>query len=130
MLLGLAYRARKHLEPFRNIILAALGNFGWAQFRALARREPSIIIGTMLALNLLRLISTLILTRLLAPADFGILGMITVVHYTINMLFDVGTDTFIVRHHDIADRRFLNVVWTVRVARTLLSAALIAVFAG
>jgi lipopolysaccharide exporter len=131
MLFGLADRARKRLEPFWSILPDKAGiRFDWAQIRGLAKRDPSIVIGTMLAQNLLRLISTLILTRLLAPADFGILGMVTVVHYTINMLFDVGTDTFIVRHHDIADRRFLNVVWTVRVARTLLSAALIAVFAG
>jgi lipopolysaccharide exporter len=131
MLFGLAGRALKHLEPLRSMLPEKGGiRFEWAQIRALAKRDPSIIIGTMIALNLLRLISTLILTRLMAPADFGILGLVTVVHYTINMLFDVGTDTFIVRHHDIEDRRFLNVVWTVRVARTLLSAALIAVFAS
>ena len=118
MLLGLADRARKHLEPFWSILPDRAGTsfFWWSHVRGLARRDPSIVIGTMIALNLLRLISTLILTRLLAPADFGILGMVTVVHYTINMLFDVGTDTFVVRHHDITDRRFLNVVWTVRVA--------------
>jgi lipopolysaccharide exporter len=127
----LADRARKHLEPLWSILPGKAGfGFEWTQIRALSKRDPSIIIGTLLAQNLLRLISTLILTRLLAPADFGILGMISVVHYTINMLFDVGTDTFIVRHRDIEDRRFLDVVWTVRVARTLLSAAIIAVFAG
>jgi lipopolysaccharide exporter len=130
MSIGLADRARKHLEPLRSMLPERGTGFGWAQIRALAKRDPSIIIGTMLALNLLRLISTLILTRLMAPADYGILGLVTVVHYTVNMLFDVGTDTFIVRHHNIEDRRFLDVIWTVRVARTLLSAVLIAVFAG
>src|ERR1700737_225877 len=123
MLVELAERARKHLGPLRGIVPETGGiSFGWPQIRALAKRDPSIIIGTMLALNLLRLVSTLILTRLMAPSDYGILGLVTVVHYTVNMLFDVGTDTFIVRHHNIEDRRFLDVIWTVRVARTLLSA--------
>src|SRR5258708_22729439 len=104
--------------------------FGWAQLRALFRMDASIVITTMLALNLLRIISSLILTRLLAPADFGILGMITIVHYAINMLLDVGTDSYIVRHQNIKERILLDVVSTVRVARALLSAAIIALSAG
>jgi len=105
-------------------------SFGWSQMRALFKMDASIVITTMLTLNLLRVVSSLILTRLLAPADFGILGMVTIVHYAINMLLDVGTDTFIVRHHDINERRLLDVVWTVRVARTLLSAVIVALSAG
>jgi lipopolysaccharide exporter len=131
MLLGLANRARRNFEPLRTMMPEKLSlSFGWVQLRALARMDAGIVITTMLALNLLRITSSLILTRLLAPADFGILGMVTIVHYAVNMLFDVGTDTFIVRHTDIKERRLLDVVWTVRVTRTLLSAAIIALSAG
>src|SRR5438874_2637310 len=60
MLLGLADRARKRLEPLWSMLPDKAGiSFDWAQIRALAQRDPSIIIGTMLALNLLRLISSL-----------------------------------------------------------------------
>src|SRR5258708_14822910 len=99
MLLGLANRTRRNFAPLRTM----MPEKRWAQLRALARMDAGIVITTMLALNLLRIISSLILTRLLAPADFGILGMVTILHYAINMLFDVGTDTFIFRHHDIKE---------------------------
>lgn len=128
---GLVNRTRKQLGVLWNLLPEGGGiNIGWPHVRALAKRDPSIVIGTMIALNLLRLISSLILTRLMAPADFGILGLITVVHYSVNMVFDVGTDTFIVRHHNIKDRRFLDVVWTVRAFRSLLTAVIVVAFAG
>jgi lipopolysaccharide exporter len=131
MLLDLVNRTRKNFEPLRTMMPEKIAlTFGWTHLRALARMDASIVIITMFALNFLRIISTLILTRLLAPADFGILGMVTVVNYAVNMLFDIGTDTFIVRHPDIKERRLLDVVWTVRVARSLLSAAIIALSAG
>ena len=84
----------------------------------------------MIALNLTRVASSLILTRLLAPADFGIVGMVTVVHYTINMLLDLGTDAFIVRHPDIRNRRTLDVIWTIKLLRIVFIAAVTALAAG
>src|SRR5258708_5681350 len=129
MLLGLVDRVRKDVELLRAIIPEDMGiNFKWVQIRALMRRDPSIVILTIVVLNLLRIAGSLILTRLLAPEDFGIIGLVTVVSYTVVMLFDAGTDTFIVRHHDITDHRLLDVVWTVRFAQSILIAAVISFF--
>src|SRR5258708_32701132 len=131
MLLGPVDRVRKDLELLRAKMPEDSGiHFRWGQLRALMARDPSIIILTMVVLNLLRIVGSLILTSMLAAEDFGILGLVTVVSYTVVMLFDAGTDTFIVRHHDIRDRRLLDVVWTVRFAQSILIAAVIALCCG
>src|SRR5258708_31073054 len=96
MLFGLADRARRNFEPLRTMMPdTGVSGFGWVQLRALFRMDASIVITTMLALNLLRIISSLVLTRLLSPADFGIIGMITILHYSVNILLEVVTDSSI-----------------------------------
>lgn len=115
MLFELTDRARKYiaLDP-------KLGRR--EQLSALLRRDPSVVILSMLALNLLRLISSLILTRLMAPADFGVAGIITLTQYVLIMLFDVGFDALVIRHQDIQDQRFFDVVWTIRFAQSIFLA--------
>jgi lipopolysaccharide exporter len=105
-------------------------SFGrWNNLHTLMKKDPSIVIGSMLALNFLRLTSSLVLTRCLAPADFGIFGVIGLAQYTLNMLFDVGYDALVIRHRDVDDRRFFDVVWTVRFVQSIIL-ALIMVFSA
>src|SRR5258708_12412383 len=100
MLLGLVDRVRKDVELLRAIIPEDMGiNFKWVQIRALMRRDPSIVILTIVVLNLLRIAGSLILTRLLAPEDFGIIAFVTVVIYTLVILFTAATAPFIFRPH-------------------------------
>jgi lipopolysaccharide exporter len=122
MLLELTDRARKYVAPHP-------GASRWGQLRALMGRDPSVVIASMLALNFLRLISSLILTRLLAPADFGVVGIITLTQFVLLMLFDVGFDALVIQHRDIEDRRFFDVVWTVRFAQSILLALIMAISA-
>jgi lipopolysaccharide exporter len=122
MLLELTDRARKYVAPHP-------GMTRWGQLRALIKKDFSVVVATMLALNFFRLISSLILTRLLAPSDFGIAGIITIIQYVLLMLFDVGFDALVIRHQDIEDRRFFNVVWTVRFAQSIVLALLMVIAA-
>lgn len=119
MLLELTDRVRRHLLPRLKV-----GHL-WARTRSLLSRDPSVIIVSMLALNLMRVMSSLILSRLLAPADFGIAGIVTVINYTLIMLFDIGTDAFVIRHHDIGNRKLLDAVWTIRLVQAVLLAAVL-----
>jgi O-antigen/teichoic acid export membrane protein len=84
----------------------------------------------MLTLNSLRVVSSLLLTRLLSPSDFGIAGMVTVAHYTVIMLLDLGTDSFLIRHNEVQNRRQLDVIWTIRFIRLVVVAAITALAAG
>jgi O-antigen/teichoic acid export membrane protein len=124
MLLEIAGRARQYIaapRPGLDIL---------ARIRNLIRKDPSIVIMSMAALNVLRLISSLILTRLLAPSDFGIVGIVGTIQYTLIMLFDIGFDALVIQHPDVEDRRFFNVVWTVRFAQSIMLALIMAISAN
>lgn len=67
--------------------------------------------------NLVRIGSTVILTRLLAPDVYGLTGLILSVFYVINLLSDVGFQAYLVRHHRSDEPDFLNAIWTIHAAR-------------
>ena len=91
-----------------------------AKFRHLAVRDTSVVIATVLVANLLRAVSTIILTRLLTPEAFGIAGIIGVVAYVLTMISDVGFQAFVVRHPDGDRQEFRDVIWTIRLARSVV----------
>ncbi len=67
--------------------------------------------------NLVRLVSTVVLTRLLAPEVYGITGIIMSVFYTINMITDIGLQAYVVRHARSEEDSFLDAVYTMHAAR-------------
>ncbi len=77
----------------------------------------------------LRLISNLILARLLFPEAFGLMALITVVLVGLQMFFDAGIGPSIARSPRGDEPAFLDTAWTVQVARGAilwLAAALLA----
>jgi O-antigen/teichoic acid export membrane protein len=65
----------------------------------------------------LRLISNLILTRLLTPEIFGLMALAKIFMRGIRMFSDVGTQASIVRSDRGDDEDFLRTAWTVQVVR-------------
>jgi lipopolysaccharide exporter len=80
-------------------------------------RDTNIVICTVVATNLLRMISGMVLTRLLVPEVFGIVGLIGSISYILTMLSDLGFQAFVIRHKDGNTPYFLDVIWTVRLLR-------------
>ena len=74
--------------------------------------------------NLLRIVSTVCLTRLLAPEVYGITGIIMSVFYMINMVTDIGLQAYVVRHQNSDDPDFLSSVWTIHAVRGFALAAI------
>jgi O-antigen/teichoic acid export membrane protein len=77
----------------------------------------------------LRLGSTLVMTRLLAPEMFGVMAVVTIVITVMTMLSDVGLHPSIVRSERGDETAFLDTAWTVQIVRGLLmwfAAALVA----
>ncbi len=70
--------------------------------------------------QLLRLISNLLLTRILFPEAFGILALVQVVLHGIKMFSDVGIATSIVRDERGDQPAYLNTAWTLQVMRGAL----------
>ena len=68
----------------------------------------------------LRLVSNLLLTRLLFPEAFGILALVQVVLQGIKMFSDVGISTSIVRDERGDEPAYLHTAWTLQVIRGVL----------
>ena len=67
--------------------------------------------------QILRLISNLIITRLLFPRAFGIVAIVWVLIHGLSMLSDVGIGPNVIRHRAGESPSFLNTAWTIQIAR-------------
>src|SRR6185295_9921643 len=67
--------------------------------------------------QLVRLASSLILTRLLFPESFGVMSIVWAVMYGLDMLSDVGLGPAIIRDKRGEEPDFLNTAWTVQAMR-------------
>lgn len=70
--------------------------------------------------NVIRLISNLILTRILFPEAFGLMALVQVFLGGLNMFSDLGLKTSIVQNPRGDDADFLNTAWTLQILRGLL----------
>jgi lipopolysaccharide exporter len=74
--------------------------------------------------RLIGLISTLILARLLAPDDIGVIAMATLVIALADVLFDLGVNVALIRNRDATQAHF-DTAWTLRLIQTALSTLLL-----
>lgn len=90
-----------------------------AFFLRLAHSEAGAMLFAFTAATLvLRLGGNIFLTRLLDPHAFGVVGVIISVMIVLAMLSDLGFLDFVIRHEKGNDRRFLNVIWTIRLGQS------------
>lgn len=76
------------------------------------------------ATNMVRLVSTMCLTRLLSPDVYGIVGIILSVFYMVNMMTDIGLQSYVVRHEHGDDSNFLDAVFSIHAVRGLVLAGI------
>src|SRR4051794_18780341 len=65
----------------------------------------------------MRLLSNVILSRLLSPSVFGVIVLVNTVRYGIELLTDVGIEQNIVHHRHGLEPKFFNTAWTLQIAR-------------
>lgn len=70
--------------------------------------------------NILRLISNLILTRILMPEAFGLMALVQVFIIGLEMFSDTGINVSIIQSKRGEDRDFLNTAWSIQVVRGAL----------
>jgi len=73
--------------------------------------------------QILRLISNLLLTRMLAPEAFGLMSIIIVLMVGLGMIADTGTTQALIRSPNGHQASFRATVWTVQVVRGFVLAA-------
>ena len=97
---------------------------------AFALRDTNVVVASVIFNNLLRALSSVILTRLLVPEVFGIAGLIGALAFTLSLMSDLGFQAFVVRHQDGDKARFLDTVWTVALIRSALLTLLLIAMSG
>lgn len=80
--------------------------------------------------QIVRLGTSLVLTRLLAPEMFGAMMLVSTLRIAGELLSDVGIGQSIVRSPRGEERRFLDTAWTLQVVRGVLLALVMVVAAG
>jgi lipopolysaccharide exporter len=66
---------------------------------------------------IIKLGSSLILTRLLSPEVYGVFGILLSILFITELVSDVGTVALLVRHARGNEVKFIHTVWTVRLIR-------------
>lgn len=64
-----------------------------------------------------RLLSSLILTRLLVPEVFGIMTIVMIVHVALTLFSDIGLAQSVVRSRRGEERDFLDTLWVMQIMR-------------
>jgi O-antigen/teichoic acid export membrane protein len=67
----------------------------------------------------LRLIGTVILTRIFSPAVFGVFAVVNTISVVVSLLTDIGLHQAVIRSSQGADEAFLNTAWTLQIVRGL-----------
>ncbi len=86
------------------------------------------VVGLRFALRALGLVSTVILARLLLPADFGLIALATLLAAAVERLGAFNFDVWLVRHPDPGAADY-DTVWTLSIIRGLASGALLVALA-
>lgn len=77
----------------------------------------------------LRLISSVILTRLLDPGAYGLISTVMVFMVFVTLLSDLGIKTIVTADERGDDPDFLSLLWTMQIIRGLISAAAVCIIA-
>ncbi|MCR9258135.1 MAG: oligosaccharide flippase family protein [Pseudomonadaceae bacterium] len=91
--------------------------FGGESLSARARSGGTILLLAEFYSNGLRLLSNLVMTRLLYPEAFGLMLIVNLVFSALGMLSDVGIRSAIISRKADVDEKFLNVAWTISIVR-------------
>ena len=90
-----------------------------SHFLTLSSSRTGVLALTTVGNLVVRTGSSMLLTRLLTPYDFGIVGIITAVFFTVTMITDLGFEAFLIRHECTEQRHFRDVIWTIHAKRGL-----------
>ncbi|MDO6413398.1 oligosaccharide flippase family protein [Sphingomonas sp. BIUV-7] len=93
---------------------------------ALGRTRSGVLALSTIGSMVVRMGSSVILTRLLSPEAFGLVGIIGSIFFTLGMLTDLGFQSYVVRHERGDERHFRDVIWTIHAWRGLALALLAA----
>ena len=93
---------------------------GARSLRERATRGTILTLGGQFGSQLLRMISSLVLSRLLFPEAFGVMALVSLVLIAVEQIINIGTHSTVIRHEAGDDPGFLDTAWTIQVGRGLI----------
>lgn len=103
--------------------------FGGESLRARTMTSGAALLLGEIYANGIRLVSNLLMTRMLYPEAFGIMLVVNVVFSALAMLSDVGIRSAIISRKGEVGQQFLNVAWTIMIIRGFILGAIAALIA-
>lgn len=88
--------------------------------RSLALRGTAITLGSTAYFQIMRLLSNLILTRLLFPEAFGMMALVSSFTTGLQMFSDIGLRPSIIQNKRGEEPDFLNTAWTIQIIRGVI----------
>ena len=98
--------------------------------RARMLRAAGWLLGGNISSQALRLLSNLILTRLLVPEAFGLVAAVNTLYFALVMFSDLGVWQSVVKSERGTQTRFLGTAWSVQLARGVLLCAVVLLIAA
>jgi O-antigen/teichoic acid export membrane protein len=92
-------------------------------------RAAAWLVGSNVASQGLRLVSSLVLTRLLLPESFGLMAAVQTLYFALVMFSDLGVWQSVVTHPQGEQPKFLGTAFAVQCARGVLLAVVVALIA-
>lgn len=89
-------------------------------------RQTSVMVSGQLAQSALQVGSTFILARLLAPEDFGLIAMVSVVVAFVGLFKDIGLTQAVVQERHLAHAQTTGLFWLNEAVTTILALAMAA----
>jgi lipopolysaccharide exporter len=74
---------------------------------------------------LIKLSSSIILTRILRPEAYGLITLLMSIVFVVELLADMNVTVFIIREQNSEEPRYLNTAWTIRLARAALNTTVV-----
>jgi O-antigen/teichoic acid export membrane protein len=121
-------QARPKLAP-ENDNIVRTGDFGMTVSVRTLVSGAVWTIGAFGAGQALRVVTNIVLTRLLAPELFGIMVIINTLRSGVELLTDVGITQNIVYSKNADDPNFYNTAWTMRIIRSAVLCAILTIVA-
>lgn len=96
-----------------------------ASLQARMLRAAVWLVGSNVAAQSMRLVSSLVLTRLLLPQAFGLIAVVQTLYFALVMFSDLGVWQSVVTHPKGNDPRFLGTAFSVQLMRGVLLACVV-----
>jgi O-antigen/teichoic acid export membrane protein len=92
----------------------------FAELRRRALSASAWTVGSMVANRGIRLVTNLVLTRLLFPEAFGLMAVVNVYLQGVQLLSDLGVGPSIIQNERGDEPKFLDTAWTIQIVRGIL----------